>query len=283
LLAVRAQRIWPGLDDKVLTAWNGLMLASFAEAGRILKRTDYIRVATENANFIFTQLRKEDGRLLRTWKAGSEAKYNAYLEDYAYLADGLLALYQTTFNERWFTWAQELAGQMVTRFSDETNGGFFDTANDHESLLYRPKEIQDNATPSANSMAAHVLLKLSLYAGNGEYWDLAQQAIAGLQEVMAQHPTGFAHWLCAAAFILGKPQEVAIAGDPSDPTTQAFFDVVSDGYRPNLVVAVGNDTSKIPLMKGRSKIDGKSAAYVCRRFVCHAPVTQPETLRQQLN
>ncbi len=283
LLHVRAQRIWPGLDDKVLTAWNGLMLASFAEAGRILGRADYIEIAVKNADFLFNYMRQDDGRLLRTWKAGSEAKYNAYLEDYAYLADGLLALYQTTFDERWFNWTQELVEQMVARFSDETNGGFFDTSSDHESLLYRPKEIQDNATPSGNSMAAHALLKSSLFTGNGKYWDQAQQAVAGLQELMAQYPTGFAHWLCAAAFILGEPQEVAIAGDPGDLGTQALMKILNDGYHPNLVVAAGNESSSIPLLANRIKIDGKSAAYVCRRFICHAPVTQPEALRQQLN
>jgi uncharacterized protein len=283
LLKVRAQRIWPGLDDKVLSSWNGLMLASFAEAGRVLKRTDYTQTARQNALFIFDNLRQEDGRLLRTWKAGSTAKYNAYLEDYAYLADGLLALYQTTFEERWFSWAQELAEQMVTRFTDETNGGFFDTANDHESLLYRPKEIQDNATPSANSMAAHVLLKLSLYAGNGQQWDQAEKTVASFQNVMTKYPTGFAHWLCATAFILGEPQEVAIAGDPQDPAAQALADIINEGYRPNLVVAAGDDTSAIPLMIGRSKIGETPAAYVCRRFVCHAPVTEPAALRQQLH
>ena len=283
LLQVRGQRIWPGLDDKVLTSWNGLMLASFSEAGRILKRTDYTNIAVENAQFIFTHLRQTNGRLLRTWKSGSEAKYNGYLEDYAYLADGLLALYQTTFDEHWFNWAQELAAQMMTHFADETNGGFFDTANDHESLLYRPKEIQDNATPSANSMAAHVLLKLSLYQGNGQYWDRAQQTVAGLQEIMAQYPTGFAHWLCAAAFILGEPQEVAVAGDSQDPDTQALINIVNKGYRPNLIVAAGDESSKIELMKGRSTLNGRPAAYVCRRFVCHAPVIEPEELERQLH
>lgn len=283
LLKVRAQRIWPGLDDKVLSSWNGLMLASFAEAGRILKRVDYVEVAVENAEFLFAHMRRDDGRLLRTWKAGAGAKYNAYLEDYAYLADGLLALYQTTFDERWFSWAQELVEQMVARFSDEANGGFFDTSNDHESLLYRPKEIQDNATPSANSMSAHVLLKLSLFTGNGRYWDRAQQAVSGVQKILVQYPNGFAHWLCAAAFILGEPQEIAIAGDPHDPSTQALLDVVNDGYRPNLVVAAGAESSNIPLLSGRSKIGNQSAAYVCRRFICHAPVTQAQELRQQLN
>ncbi len=128
LYHARAQRIWPGLDDKVLTAWNGLMLASFAEAGRVLARPDYLQIAAANAEFLHAHMRQADGRLLRTWKAGSPAKYNAYLEDYTYLADALLALYQATFETRWFVWAQELSEQMLAHFHDQEQGGFFDTS-----------------------------------------------------------------------------------------------------------------------------------------------------------
>jgi hypothetical protein len=221
--------------------------------------------------------------LLRTWKAGSQAKYNAYLEDYTYLADGLLALYQATFETRWFVWAQELTGLMLARFPDREQGGFFDTSNDHESLLYRPKDVQDNATPSANAMAAHVLLKLSMFTGSGDFWDEAQQNVSALSDLMARFPTAFAHWLCAASFILGEPQEVAIAGDISDPDTQALVEAVYESYHPNLVVAAGAEMNEIPLMAGRQAINGKPAAYVCRRFVCHAPVTESQALIQQLN
>ncbi|MDX1412934.1 MAG: thioredoxin domain-containing protein [Candidatus Promineifilaceae bacterium] len=283
LLQARTQRVWPGLDDKVLSAWNGLMLASFAEAGRVLKRDDYVQIAVQNAQFLYEIMRQEDGRLLRTWKEGSPAKYNAYLEDYAYLADGLLALYQATFDERWFKWAEELVEQIIERFSDEANGGFFDTSSDHEQLLFRPKDIQDNATPSANSMVAHVLLKISLYTGNGDYWDIAERMVDGLSTILTQYPTGFAHWLCAAAFILGTPQELAIAGDSTHPDTQALLDIVDATYRPNLVVAVGDRSSSIPLLAERPMIDNKSTAYLCRRFVCHAPLTEAEELQEQLD
>jgi uncharacterized protein YyaL (SSP411 family) len=283
LYEARAQRIWPGLDEKVLTAWNGLMLASFAEAGRILNRPDYTQIAIDNAQFLYDQMRQPDGRLLRTWKAGSDAKYNAYLEDYAYLADGLLALYQTTFETRWFLWTQELVDQIRERFGDKTDGGFFDTSSDHESLLYRPKDVQDNATPSANAMAAHVLLKLSMLTGNGEYWDEAQRTVSALVDLMARFPTGFAHWLCAAAFILGEPQEVAISGDLDEPATQALINAVYERYRPNLVIAAGDKVSAIPLLVGRPLVAGKPAAYVCRRFICHTPVTDSEALIEQLN
>lgn len=282
LYDVRAQRVWPGLDDKVLTAWNGLMLAAFAEAGRVLQRPDYTKVAVLNAQFLYEQMRGEDGRLLRTWKAGAEARYNAYLEDYAYLADGLLALYQTTFDERWFAWGQELAQMMLAHFRDEDHGGFYDTSDDHEDLLHRPKDVQDNATPSANAMAAQVLLRLSLYTGNGRYWDIAEEATSSLYGAMLQYPTSFAHWLCAAAFMLGEPREVAIVGDIGTLPVETLIQTVFAAYRPNVVVAVGDSRSEIPLLQERPLHNDQATAYVCRRFVCQNPVNEPEALAVQL-
>ncbi|HRO25611.1 MAG TPA: thioredoxin domain-containing protein, partial [Promineifilum sp.] len=233
---IRARRVWPGLDDKVLTAWNGLMLAAFAEAGRALSRLDYTDIATQNAEFLYTNLRQTDGRLLRSWRAGTRARYNAYLEDYAFLADGLLALYQTTFEPRWFLWARELAEWMLTHFQDSA-GGFFDTSDDHETLLHRPRDVQDNATPSGNSMAAHVLLALSLYTGEGRYWDTAESMVAALAEPMMRYPGAFSHWLCAAALIMAEPREVAIVGDPAAADTRELLDVLQSRYRPALVAA----------------------------------------------
>lgn len=281
LMQVRAQRVHPGLDDKVLTAWNGLMLAAFAEAGRMLQRADYTEIAQQNATFLQHNLRTETGRLRRTWKAGHTAKYNGYLEDYAYLADGLLALYQSTFDETWFVWAEELTQIMLDHFTDAA-GGFFDTADDHEVLLHRPKDVQDNATPSANAMAAQVLLRLSLYTGNGRYWDIAQQTVESMHEAMSRYPTGFAHWLCAAAFILSEPQEVAVIGDRAAPDTQHLLNMVWRQYRPNLVVAVGMDGETVPLLAQRSQQDNKATAYVCRHFVCQRPVTDAAALQTQL-
>ena len=282
LYAARAQRVWPGLDDKVLTAWNGLMLAAFAEAGRVLQRADYTAVAQQNAQFLYETMRSENGRLRRTWKAGTKAKYNAYLEDYAYLADGLLALYQSDFEEKWFVWARELAEMMLTHFSDEQNGGFYDTSDDHEQLIQRPKDVQDNATPSANAMAAQVLLKLSLYTGNGRYWDIAENMTAALSEWMVRAPSGFAHWLGAAAFIMGQPQELAIAGERGAADTEALLGVITSTYRPHVVVAVGLDGGRIALLRERPLRHNQATAYVCRRFVCQQPVTEPEALANQL-
>ncbi len=170
---------------------------------------------------------------------------------------------------------------ILAHFPDAENGGFYDTSDDHEALIQRPKDVQDNATPSANAMAAQVLLKLSLYTGNGRYWDVAEQAVAGLYQAMAQYPSGFAHWMGAAAFILGEPQEVAIVGDEADE----LLDVVFGAYRPNLVVAAGDgaDGAVVPLLQNRGMKNGRATAYVCRRFVCQQPVMEADELVGQLD
>lgn len=282
LYAVRAKRVWPGLDNKVLTSWNGLMLTAFAEAGRTFKRQDYIDIARQNAIFLQTTMVWGNGRLYHTWMEGAAARHNGYLEDYAYLAEGLLALYQTTFESHWFIWAQQLGDTMLNHFQDEANGGFYDTADDHETLLYRPKELQDNATPCGNSVAAGVLLRLALFTGEMAYWDLAETAVAALQEAMRQYPSAFAQWLTAAAFVLGEPQEVAVVGKADATDTAVLLDALFAQYRPHLVVAAGEDVGQVPLLNGRSQLDGTATAYVCRRFICHQPVTTPEALLAQL-
>jgi uncharacterized protein YyaL (SSP411 family) len=282
LFHLRSQRVWPGLDDKVLTAWNGLMMAAFAEAGRDLGREGFTSAAIRNAEFIYNTMRADNGRLLRTWKSGSEAKYNAYLEDYAYLAEGLLALYQTTFDERWLLWAQELVEVILKYFADEANGGFYDTSDDHEALIQRPKDLQDNALPSGNAMAVHALLKLSLYTGNMDYWDLAEKAIARMGSLLERFPSSFGEWLNAASFMLSEPIEVALVG--AQDQLKPLLQVVWDGYRPNQVVAAGaeRDDQVIPLLAGRARVDGLGTAYVCRRFVCKRPVSDPAELADQL-
>ena len=279
LYGLRSQRVWPGLDDKVLTSWNGLMLAAFAEAGQALRRPDYIEAAISNADFLHRTMRRDSGRLFRTWKAGSEAKYNAYLEDYAFLADGLLALYEATFEARWVDWARELAELMLTHFRDTTRGGFFDTSDDHEQLIHRPKDLQDNAVPSGNAMAATVLTKLSLLTGNGDYWQVAEQSTATMSKLMSQYPSGFGQWLNVASFMLSEPREIALVG--SADAIAPLLEVARDGYQPFQVVAAGEEAS-LPLLENRPQIDGQGTAYVCRRFLCQAPVTKPEQLALQL-
>jgi uncharacterized protein YyaL (SSP411 family) len=284
LFVAREQRVHPGRDEKVLTSWNGLMLAAFAEAARVLDRDDYCLVAERNADFLLRELRQENGRLLRTWKAG-EAKLNGYLEDYSYLIEGLLELYQSTFEPRWFLAAQELAETMIAHFQ-APDGGFFDTSDDHEPLITRPRDLQDNATPSGNAMAVTALLKLAGFTNELHYVDIAHQALIQMQPMMSQYPLGFGQWLQALAYALSKPREIAIVGDPDSADTQALLNVVCDGYQPFHVVALGTPdvggVAVVPLLQDRGLVNGQATAYVCRDFVCQAPVTDPEGLESLL-
>ncbi|MFZ5917608.1 MAG: thioredoxin domain-containing protein [Chloroflexota bacterium] len=283
LFEAREQRVHPGRDEKVLTSWNGLMLAAFAEAARALDRDDYQDVAVRNANFVLQELRQDNGRLLHTWKNGV-AKQNGFLEDYGYFMEGLLELYQTTFEPRWFVAAQELAGTMLAHFA-APDGGFYDTSDDHEPLITRPREIQDNATPSGNAIAAAALLKLAGLAAEPRHLEPAHEALAQMQSLMAQYPLGFGQWLQALSFALSQPKEIAIVGDPAAADTQTLLAAVRDGYRPFQVVALGiPDTlsPSVPLLHNRGQLDGRAAAYVCSGFACRAPVTTPDSLKAQL-
>ena len=282
LFEAREKRAHPDRDEKVLTSWNGLMLAAFAEAARALDRDDYRLVAEHNAEFLLRELRQENGRLLRTWKAG-EAKLNGYLEDYSYLIEGLLELYQTTFDPRWFVAAQELAETMFAHFQ-APEGGFFDTSDDHETLITRPRDLQDNATPSGNAMAVTTLLKLAGFTNDLRYVDIAHQALAQLQPMMSQYPLGFGQWLQALAFALSSPREIAIVGDPDAADTQTLLSIVHHGYWPYQVVALGEPSAPpaAPLLKDRSLVEGQATAYVCRDFACQAPVADPEGLQSLL-
>ncbi|MGH2375357.1 MAG: thioredoxin domain-containing protein [bacterium] len=282
LFGRRERRVRPGLDDKVLAAWNGLALAAFADAARILERREYRDTAERNAAFLLREMRTWQGRLLRAWRQGT-AKLNAYLEDYANIIDGLLAHYEATFEARWFMEARRLADVMIEHFRDPS-GGFFDTSDDHEALAVRPKSLQDNATPSGNAMAATVLLRLAALTGEGSYRDLAESGLRLVQPLLGSYPTGFAQWLCALDFALGKPKEVAIVGDPAAQDTRALLQVVRGAYRPNQVVAVGQvgDPQPVPLLAGRSPLDSHATAFVCENFTCNLPVTDPEALAAQL-
>ncbi len=274
----RAKRVRPGLDDKVLAAWNGLTLAAFADAARAFSRSDYRRAAEANAAFILREMQTPEGRLLRAWRGG-RARLNAYLEDYANFVDGLLALYETTFDARWFIEARRLAGEMIAHFRDPA-GGFFDTSDDHETLVVRPKDLQDNAAPSGNAMAATVLLRLAALTGENRYRDVAEEALRLVQPLIGTYPTAFAQWLSALNFALSRPKEIAIVGDPAGPDTGELLETVRAAYRPNQVVAVGRpgEPAAVPLLEGRAPLDGRATAFVCENFACRLPVTDPAEL-----
>jgi uncharacterized protein YyaL (SSP411 family) len=282
LLDVRGARIRPGTDDKVLTAWNGLMLISFAEAARYLGREDYLRAARRNADFLLNSL-EGDERLHRSWRAGA-ARHNGYLEDYAGLILGLLALYQSDPDPTWYDHAVRLAETMIKRFQDP-DGGYFDTADDHETLIVRPKDIQDNATPSGNALAAHALLILAALSGKGRYQDLAEQALGGRQSLMARYPTAFGMWCQALDFAMGPVKEVALLDPEDNNKDNPLAKILWSEYRPYLVVA----RSGLPPMPGspallldRPLIGGEPTAYVCTNFVCLSPTTDPQVLLDQI-
>jgi uncharacterized protein YyaL (SSP411 family) len=291
LFKAREKRVRPGRDEKVLTSWNGLMLAAFAEAARVLDRDDYCTIAERNADFLLRELRHGKSRLLRTWKrrpehaeGASEAKLNGYLADYSYLIEGLLELYQTSFDPRWFLAAQELAETMIAHFQ-APDGGFFDTSDDHESLITRPRDLQDNATPSGSAMAVTTLLKLAGFTNDLRYVDIAQQALAQMQRMMSQYPLGFGQWLQALSYTLAKPKEIAIIGERQKANTRDMLQVVTEKYQPFLIIALGDPNARtptVPLLQDRKQIDGRATAYVCVDFSCRAPVTEPEALRSLL-
>ncbi len=284
LFTARERRVHPGRDEKVLTAWNGLMIRAFAEAAAILGRDDYRATAERAADFALSTLRR-DGRLLRTYKGG-QSKLNGYLEDYAFLADGLLALYEATFDPRWLTEAHALAETMVAQFWDDANGGFFDTGKDHEALIARPKSVFDNAIPAGNSVAVEVLQRLAVLYDDAGYAEKATRVLDGLWETMAQYPTGFGRILCALDFHLATPQEVALAGSRDAADTAALLDVLRGRFRPNTVIALREpdapDEAQPTLLHGREQMAGQATAYVCERYTCKLPVTTPEALAEQL-
>jgi uncharacterized protein YyaL (SSP411 family) len=282
LLQARDKRVRPATDDKVLVAWNALALIAFAEAARYLQRDDYLEAARRNADFLITELQPR-GQLLRSWRNGS-AQHSAYLEDYAALILGLLALYQSDPDTWWFSSALQLADDMLAHFQDPT-GGFFDTRDDSDNLLIRPKGLQDNATPSGNALAAMALLQLSTYTGKGDWHDFAEAMLESIQSVAIRFPTGFAEWLCGIDFALSQVKEVAILGKPDDSQTKAMIEKLWSHYRPNIVVAissVGSETSVTPLLHQRVLINDQPTAYVCEQFVCQRPVNSPDELARLL-
>jgi uncharacterized protein YyaL (SSP411 family) len=287
LYDVRAERVWPGLDDKRLTSWNALMISALADAGAVFGRADYLDAAGACAEFILGRLRDGEGRLLRTFKDG-QAKLNAYLEDHAFLLEALLSLYEATFEPRWFGEARALADTTIERFADEENGGFFETSNDHERLVARRKDLEDHPIPAGNSSAAYGLLRLAALTGEHEYERHAVSVLRLLHPIAPKHPQAFGHFLQALDFHLAPVKEVALVGDGRDELER----VVRAAFRPHLVLAGGDPDGqrsggpeakpRVPLLEGRTPVDGQAAAYVCERFACKAPVTDPTQLEALL-
>jgi uncharacterized protein YyaL (SSP411 family) len=286
LLSARSTRIRPGTDDKILTAWNGLMLATIAETARAFPdsnlRTRYLLLATRNADFLLNSLRV-DGKLKRSWRDGRITN-EVFLEDYAALILGLLDLYQTDFDTKWFAAAKQLADQMIELFEDP-NGGFFDTSQDGEVLLLRPKDVQDNATPSGNALACEVLLKLAAFTDEGRYRDLAEKALGLISDFVSRYPTSFARWLSAADFAVGNVKQVAAVYEAGGSSAQDLLRLIQSAYRPNTVVAASTypPSNESPaLLMDRPLKNGQATVYVCEGFVCKNPVTSIPELEKLL-
>src|SRR5215216_1410454 len=268
LFAAREERVRPGRDEKVLASWNGLMLRSFAFAARVLDREDYREVAERNAAFLLEKLRV-DGRLRRSYKDG-RARFNGYLEDYSMVADGLVTLYEATFETRWLVAAQDLVDAVMELFWDEEQ-----------------RTVYDTAAPSGNSVATDVLLRLALLLDREDYRARAEAVLEELSGGMEKLPGGFGRLLAALDFYLSRPREVVIVGDPASPDTQALVDAVHASYLPNKVVAGRAPEDEevaglVPLLADRPTRDGRATAYVCEGYACQMPATEPEELARQL-
>ena len=276
LREARAQRIPPATDDKVLASWNGLAIAALAEAGRVLRREDFVQAAHHAAEFVVDNLIEANGRLLRSWRNGKTSG-PGFLDDYAMLGDGLLTLYETTFDQRWWREALRLGREIQRLFSDE-RGGFYDSGADASQTIVRPKDLFDNAVPSGNSTASDLLLRLAALSGDGTLEEAATGFLRLLAPALEQAPGGFGNALAALDRAVSGSVEIAIIGD-SEPLSETAW----APYLPNRVLAGGPEGTDEPaLLQGRGLVGGKAAAYVCRNFVCELPVSDPDALRAQL-
>ncbi|MFP6868112.1 MAG: thioredoxin domain-containing protein [Nitrospinota bacterium] len=286
MFAVREKRIKPGLDDKVLTSWNGLMIGAMALAGRITGEESYLEAGRRAADFVLTRMRGESG-LLRTHRAGV-SRLNAYLDDYAFMMMGLVDLYETSFEVRWLDAAASLAREAIDRYWDEREGGFFFTSNDHEELIVRKKISQDGAIPSGNSVAALSLLRLGKLTGDDALSERGAETIRAFGQYIERAPAAFHMMLVALDFYLDEPMEIAVVGDPGEEDTQAALRAVNAEFVPNKVLAFrpasggGDLEKKVPLLEGKITVNGAAAVYLCRNYACELPITDAGEVKERL-
>ena len=281
LLERRVQRIAPHRDEKVLVDWNGMMLASLAEAALVFGRDDYLEAAIANATFITEQL--FDGKDLKHVYKDGQSKIDGYLLDYATLCEGLIRLYQATFDDKWLNITKTIADSMIKHFWNESKQCFYDVAEGNNGLIVRPREVFDNAIPSGSAAATYVLVHLSRLMGNADYEKIAKINLVSVQDFLSKYPSGFGHWLCAQDCYLSKVQEIAIVGNFDEETTKSLVGVVNSKYLPNKVFdgKLFNGTarrSEVPFLKDKGLFEGRPAVYICEDFTCREPVTDPEKL-----
>ncbi len=281
LLHARDQRIRPGKDDKILVSWNGLMISAMARAADVLAQPKYLLAATQAADFIYTEMRRPDGRLLHSWRAG-QAKLDAYLDDYTYLIDALVTLYESGFEERWIDWAVSLTETVLAHFSDPA-GGFYFIADDHEQLIARNKDYHDSSVPSSNGMAATALLRLGKLTGRRDILDAAQGTIESAGPFLTRAPTASAQMLIAADMLNGPTPEIVVVGDPTSSSTQDVLSELRRRFVPNRVLAcrvpdsVQNGSPNLgSLFEGKSATRANVVVYICQNFVCQVPAVGRE-------
>ena len=283
LHAARSRRVPPGLDDKVLAGWNGMMIGAFAEGSRVLRKRTWLDAAERAAEFVLTALRRADGGLHRAWRAG-QASHDAVLEDYAYLSDALVDLYEAGGAERWLREALGLAERMLADFADAETGGFFNTAKGHEALIIRRREGRDGATPNPGAVAARALLRLARHFDRADLRTAAERATQAWGKEVVRFPRAFCTTLLAVDMQASSPIEVAIVGAADVSATEALEAVLASRFLPNRVLAhhdpgAGPPPGDLPLLAGKMLVGGAPAAYVCREYACQAPVTTPDALR----
>ena len=284
LLAAREARVPPLRDEKIITAWNGMMLAAVAEAAAILDRADYRGLAIHNADFLLREARR-NGRLLRVVPRG-QSIILGFQDDYAFLIHGLLALYEATFDLHWLEEARNLADEMIRLFWDD-RGGFFQTGRDQPDLVTRPMDVYDNAVPSGNAMGADVLLRLAHLLGDEDYSRRSLATLERFREILGRVPTAFGYLLCVIDRTLATPKEVALVGPLDSSHTRALLDVVHSRYLPNRLLAAAEPgdprpAALIPLLQERDLLDGHPTAYVCENYACQLPTHDPAELARQL-
>ena len=288
LFAAREKRIHPHKDDKVIVAWNGLMIDALAKAGAVLDESRYLEAAQRAADFLLKDLRREDGRLLHTWRHGV-AKLDAYLDDYACLADGLISLYEATSVGRYLDEAVALMDIVLDKFLDERAGGFYFTADDHEQLILRNKDLQDNAVPSGNAMAATALMRLSLFTGNQRYRDAAEQAIQATLALMQRYPSAAGQMLQAVDMLAGPSYEMVLIADAESAEGRQTRSLLQQRYLPNKVlITTSPDGSPAPqavadLLGGKEMLGGSPTLYICEGFTCQAPAQGIEEIEHALD
>ena len=283
LFEAREKRIKPGLDDKILTSWNGIMIRGMAMGYQLTGKPEYLEACEKSAEFVLTTLSQDNGLLLRTYRDG-KSHLNAYLEDYSYFIAGLIALYEASFEPKWLTEAERLAHLMIDQFGDDAGDGFFFTGKSHETLIVQSKSAYDGATPSGASMAIHSLLRLAKHLDNPEFHDKAVETLLLYFHQMEGMPSGSGQLLCELAFLLSTPKEIAIVGTKGDTKTEAMLAALHSTYQPNKIVALSESAEgqTLPLLAGKTQVDDTATAYVCENYVCQAPTTDVEAFVELL-